>query len=93
MHIVDSLTYSISEGLLVRVATLMRDEGKTAENIALELGRQRNKVHIVALVDALDYLSKGGRMPKAFPQGNLLQLGFRFRELCVPVARSVLHDA
>jgi DegV family protein with EDD domain len=65
VHIVDSLTCSISEGLLVRVATQMRDEGKTAETIAAELERQRDKVHIVAFVDTLDYLSKGGRMPKA----------------------------
>ena len=65
VHIVDSLTCSISEGLLVRIATRMRDEGEAAETIALELERQRNKVHIVALVDTLDYLSKGGRMPKA----------------------------
>ena len=65
VHIVDSLTCSISEGLLVRVAARMRDEGKAAEKIERELVRLRNKVHIVALVDTLDYISKGGRMPKA----------------------------
>ena len=65
VHIVDSLTCSIAEGLLVRVATRMRDAGESAESIARELERQRDKVHIVALVDTLDYLSKGGRMPKA----------------------------
>lgn len=65
VHIVDSLTCSIAEGLLVRVAARMRDAGDTAEAIALELKRRRDKVHIVALVDTLDYISKGGRMPKA----------------------------
>ena len=65
VHIVDSLTCSVAEGLLVRVATHMRDAGETAETIAPEVERLRDKVHIVALVDTLDHLSKGGRMPKA----------------------------
>lgn len=65
VHIVDSLTCSVAEGLLVRVAAQMRDAGETAEKIALEVERLRGKVHIVALVDTLEYLSKGGRMPKA----------------------------
>lgn len=65
VHIVDSLTCSVAEGLLVRVAAHMRDADATAEAIALEVERLRGKVHIVALVDTLDYISKGGRMPKA----------------------------
>jgi len=65
VHIIDSLTCSVAEGLLARVATRMRDAGETAEAIALEVERLRDKAHIVALVDTLDYLSKGGRMPKA----------------------------
>ena len=39
--------------------------GERAGTIALEVERLRDKVHIVALVDTLDYISKGGRMPKA----------------------------
>ena len=65
VHIIDSLTCSVAEGLLVRVAIRMRDAGETAEKIAAELEQQRDRVHIVAFVDTLDYLSKGGRMPKA----------------------------
>ena len=65
VHIVDSLTCSISEGLLVRVAAQMRDNGATAGEIVDGLMKLRDKLHIVAFVGTLEYIRKGGRMPSA----------------------------
>ncbi len=75
VHIVDSLTCSISEGLLVRVALQMRDEGATAKEVVARMEALRDKVHIVALVDTLDFIRKGGRIPAALAvAGNLLSI-------------------
>ena len=65
VHIVDTQMCSVAEGLLVRVAVQMRDSRANAQEIAFELEQRRSKVHIVALVDTLEYIQKGGRMPKA----------------------------
>lgn len=75
IHLVDSLTCSFSEGLLVRVAVERRDAGATCEEMVAELEQLRERVHIIALVDTLEFLRKGGRIPKALAMaGNLLSI-------------------
>ena len=66
MHIVDSEAASQAEALLVREAVRLRDEeGLTAEEIAAVLEQFKKRVRIVAIVDSLKHLQKGGRLPAA----------------------------
>ena len=65
-HIVDSEAASQGEALLVREAVRLRDEeGLTAEEIAAVLEQFKKRVRIVAVVDSLKHLQKGGRLPAA----------------------------
>ena len=62
-HIVDSEAASQGEALLVREAVRLRDEeGLTAEEIAAVLEQFKKRVRIVAVVDSLKHLQKGGRL-------------------------------
>lgn len=65
VFLVDSETVCLAEALLVRLAVRLRDEGKTAEAIAAELERAKKHLHLVAVIDDLKYLRKGGRLPAA----------------------------
>ena len=57
---------SQAEALLVREAVRLRDEeGLTAEEIAAVLEQFKKRVRIVAVVDSLKHLQKGGRLPAA----------------------------
>ena len=62
VHVVDSNTIAISMGILVDYALQLADKGLSAEEIALNLLRKRDKVRLLALVDTLEYLKKGGRV-------------------------------
>ena len=66
VHIVDSEAASQAEALLVREAVRLRDEeGLTAEEIAAVLEQFKKRVRIVAVVDSLKHLQKGGRLRAA----------------------------
>lgn len=62
---VDSDTVCVGEALLVRLAVRLRAEGKTAVQIASTLERAKEHQHLVAVIDDLKYLRKGGRLPAA----------------------------
>lgn len=61
-HIVDSLSATAGERILVKEAAKLRDEGKSASEIAFELERLRSRIVIYACMDTLEYLHKGGRI-------------------------------
>lgn len=63
--VVDSLSASIGQQILVRYACRLRDEGKSLFEIRDSLEKEKSHVHIIALVDTLEYLKKGGRISKA----------------------------
>ena len=65
IHVVDSLNCVTGLRLLVDVAVKMRDEGASAKEIVAEIESLRHRVKIVAVVDTLEYLYKGGRLTKA----------------------------
>lgn len=73
VHVVDSSTIAIAMGILVEYALSLVDAGLSAEQIALKLLRKRDKVRLLALVDTLEYLKKGGRISStvAFAGGLL----------------------
>ena len=62
---VDSAHVCLSEALLVRLAVQLRDSGKTAGQIAAILEHAKEHLHLVAAIDDLKYLRKGGRLPAA----------------------------
>ena len=62
---VDSTNVCLGEGLLVRMAAHLRDEGRSAIQIAATLEHAKEHLHLVAAIDDLKYLRKGGRLPAA----------------------------
>lgn len=75
VFVVDSLQIAISSGIMVDYALQMVDQGMDAQSIAEELTRVRNKVHLMAVVDTLEYLQKGGRVSKTVAiAGGLLSI-------------------
>ena len=73
IYIVDSQTAAMGGGVLVELAVKLLDEGKSAKEIAEILEEEKKKIIVVALVDTLEYLKKGGRVSKtvAFAGGLL----------------------
>ena len=65
-HIVDSESATQGEALIVREALRLRDEeGLSAAEIAAALETFKKRVRIIAIVDSLKHLQKGGRLPAA----------------------------
>lgn len=73
VYVVDSRTVAIGTGILAELALGLVDRGLSAEEIARRLEEERDDVHVVALLDTLEYLKKGGRISKtvAFAGGLL----------------------
>ena len=71
--VVDSQSVAIGTGVLAQYAVELAQQGMGAEEIAQVLTHQREKVCVVALLDTLEYLKKGGRISKtvAFAGGML----------------------
>lgn len=64
IYVVDSGSAAMGSGILIELAFRLLDEGKSAEEIAKALNEEKEKIIIVALVDTLEYLKKGGRVSK-----------------------------
>ena len=62
VRVVDSRTIAISMGILVEYALELVERGLSAEEIERKLLQKREKVRLLALVDTLEYLKKGGRV-------------------------------
>jgi DegV family protein with EDD domain len=65
IRLVDTETVCLAEALLVRMAVRLRDAGKSADEIVAAVERAKRHLHLVAVVDDLKYLRKGGRLPAA----------------------------
>lgn len=67
IYIVDpgSAAAAAAEKLLVYRACKLRDAGKDAAEIADDLTRYRERVRLIACLDTLDYLARGGRLPQS----------------------------
>ena len=64
VFVVDSGTAAMGSGILTELALKLVDEGLDAKSIAARLEEEKQKIVIVALVDTLEYLKKGGRVSK-----------------------------
>ena len=66
IHVIDSLKAAIAQKMLVLHACRLRDEGQlTAAQIAQALSDLRPRIRLFACLDTLEYLARGGRIPKA----------------------------
>ena len=63
--IVDSENVCIGEQILTELAVRLRDEGKSANEIADTLNIKKKNIRLIALLDTLEYLKKGGRISAA----------------------------
>lgn len=65
ISVVDSLNVAVGERALVDLAMILRDEGKSRVEIAEILNEEKKNIQIVAVLDTLEYLKKGGRISSA----------------------------
>lgn len=73
IYVVDSQSVAIGTGVLAQYAVDCADAGIGAQEIAQKLEKKKADVTVIALLDTLEYLKKGGRISKtvAFAGGVL----------------------
>lgn len=75
IYVVDSGSVAIGGAILVEYALKLLNEGLEAKQIAEKLEEVKSRIVIVALVDTLEYLKKGGRVSKTVAfAGTLLNI-------------------
>lgn len=75
IYVVDSSSVAIGAGILAELALRLRDQGLSAAEIARQLEERKQNVHIVALLDTLEYLKRGGRISATVAfAGSLLSI-------------------
>lgn len=73
--VLDSTNVTVGEQILTRYAIKLRDHGLSLQEIADELNEKKKKIRLVALLDTLEYLKKGGRISAAVAlAGSLLSI-------------------
>lgn len=73
IYVVDTGTTAIGAGILAELALTLADSGMDACSIAQQLEQEKKHVRVIAMVDTLEYLKKGGRISRtaAFAGGVL----------------------
>lgn len=75
IFVVDSEHVSLSERILVLRGIELAKEGFSAEDIAKRLDVEKKNIRLLALLDTLEYLKKGGRISSAVAfAGGLLNI-------------------
>lgn len=73
--VVDSESVTIGERILAERAVEMRDAGLDAASIADALDREKKDIKVIATLDTLEYLKRGGRISAAVAlAGGLLSI-------------------
>ncbi len=65
VRVVDSLNASIGERVLLHYALRLLNCGLTVDEIVKELNERKQKIQVLAVLDTLKYLRKGGRVSAA----------------------------
>lgn len=72
---VDSENASVGERVLVEYALILRNKGLSAKEIAEELDKRKKDIRVIARMDTLEYLKRGGRISKsAAAAGSVLSI-------------------
>lgn len=75
VYVVDSKNVTVGERVLVDYALRLVGEGLSAVDIATALEQAREDIYVVGLLDTLEYLRRGGRIPaSAAALGKLLSI-------------------
>ncbi|MBE6932431.1 MAG: DegV family protein [Ruminococcaceae bacterium] len=65
IFVVDSGSVAIGSGILAQYALELEEAGMDAKSIAEKLETEKEKIRVVAMVNTLEYLKKGGRISSA----------------------------
>ncbi|HIY79475.1 MAG TPA: DegV family protein [Candidatus Olsenella excrementavium] len=65
VYVVDSKNVTIGQSILVQYALRLVEEGLGAAEIAEKVAAAADRVCLLALLDTLEYLRRGGRIPKS----------------------------
>ena len=75
IHVLDTETVCIGQRVLLELGVRLAKQGLSAQQILAELEHQKHKVRVLALLDTLEYLKKGGRISAATAlAGSLLSI-------------------
>lgn len=75
IHVIDSENVTIGQRLLIELAVRMREEGVSIDDLVEILDREKKNIRVIALLDTLEYLKKGGRISAAAAMaGSLLSI-------------------
>lgn len=75
IYVVDSRSAAIGGGILVARAIELAEQGLSGKEIATILEEEKNKIVLMALVDTLEYLKRGGRVSKTVAfAGSILNI-------------------
>ena len=75
VFVVDSENAALGEGILVQRAAQLVDQGLEAPEIAQRLEDEKKDIRLIALLDTLEYLKRGGRLSKSVAAiGGLLSI-------------------
>ncbi len=64
LHTVDSKCASFGQGLVIKEAVRLRDEGKSVEEVVAGVEAYASKMNHIFTVDDLNFLARGGRVSK-----------------------------
>lgn len=65
IHIIDSCNVAMAERAIVQLVCQYRSEGMDASSIVRKVESKKKRLKILALLDTLEYLKKGGRISSA----------------------------
>jgi len=75
VFVVDSRSIALGSAILTEYALTLVEQGMDAETIVWKLLRKREKIRLLAMLDTLEYLKKGGRISAAAAlTGGLLNI-------------------
>lgn len=75
VFVVDSENATIGQRILVERAVELAGQGLSAADVATQLNREKKDIRLVALLDTLEYLKRGGRIsPSIAMVGGLLSI-------------------
>ena len=75
VRVVDTDTVCIGQRLLLQLGLRLAAEGLSADEIVRQLDDQKHRIRILALLDTLEFLKKGGRISSATAlAGSLLSI-------------------
>jgi DegV family protein with EDD domain len=73
--VVDSMSVTLGEGILIQAALDMIDDGRSLDDVVANLEDMKPRTHVYGVFESLDYLRRGGRIGgAAHLVGSLLSI-------------------